>query len=222
MPQAAGGDSHLDRPYHHGALRSQLIAAGLDVVAREGIGAVSLRGLARDAGVSSGAPYHHFADRAALFAAIITDGQALLLTRLESARAAAGDAVAALRDMLAGYVAFAADHPAHMRVMLRPELAEPATHPEVTASSAASVQLLRSAVLAVQRDGALPPGDPEPAVQVFWSLAVGYVTLWLDGPVEARCEALGTTPAEMFRRVAATVEELLRRPPEAERAPGVS
>jgi AcrR family transcriptional regulator len=213
MPRVPDSDARTGRPYHHGALRAQLIAAGLDVVATEGIGAVSLRRLARDAGVSSGAPYHHFADRAALFAAIIVDGHGLLLARLESARTAAGDAVAALRDVLVEYVAFAADHPAHMRVMLRPELAEPATHSEVTASSAASIQLLRSTVLTAQRQGALPPGDPEPAVHVFWSLAVGYVTLWLDGPVEARCEALGTTPAQMFRRVASTVEELLRRPP---------
>jgi AcrR family transcriptional regulator len=213
MPHAADADTRMGRPYHHGALRSQLIAAGLDIVATEGIGAVSLRRLARDAGVSSGAPYHHFADRSALFAAIIADGHGLLVARLEPARAAAGDAVAALCNVLAEYVAFAADHPAHMRVMLRPELAEPATHPEVAASSAASVQLLRSVVLAVQRDGALPPGDPEPAMHVFWSLAVGYVTLWLDGPVEARCQALGTTPAQMFQRVASTVEELLRRPP---------
>lgn len=201
------------RPYHHGALRSQLIAAGLDVIANEGIGAVSLRRLARDAGVSSGAPYHHFADRAALFAAIIVDGHSQLLTGLEAARAAAPDAVTALRDLVIRYADFAVDHPAHIRVMLRPELADPATYPGVGASATGPVDLLRAAVIDAQRAGALPSGDPEPALHLFWSLAVGFVTLWVDGPVEARCTQLGTTPEQLIRRVAATVEGLLRRPP---------
>ncbi|MCK9903107.1 hypothetical protein CC117_27185 [Parafrankia colletiae] len=215
-----GVDQHADsgvdpggRPYHHGALRARLLAAGLDLVAAEGVGALSLRRLAREAGVSSGAPYHHFPDRAALFAAIVVDGHDLLFTRLDAARAGSSDAVATLRELLVAYSGFAADHPAHMRVMLRPELAEPAAHPEVTAAGVRPIELLRSAVLAAQDEGAVPPGDPEPVLHMFWSLAVGYVTLWLDGPVEARCAVLGTTPDEMIRRVASAVEELLRRPP---------
>ncbi|THJ75771.1 TetR/AcrR family transcriptional regulator [Candidatus Frankia alpina] len=214
-----GVDQHADsdtdpnaRPYHHGALRAQLIAAGLDLVAAEGVGALSLRRLAREVGVSSGAPYHHFADRAALFAAIVVDGHDLLFSRLDAVRAGSSDAVAALRELLVAYASFAADHSAHMRVMLRPELAEPAVHPEVTAAGARPIELLRSTVLAAQDEGAVPPGDPEPVLHMIWSLAVGYVTLWLDGPVEARCTALGTTPDEMIRRVASTVEALLRRP----------
>jgi AcrR family transcriptional regulator len=139
-----------------------------------------------------------------------------------SARDTAPDAVAALRDILVAYAGFAAEHPAHMRVMLRPELASPATYTEVTASSAAPIDLLRDTIIDAQRDGALPPGDPEPALHLFWSLAVGYVTLWLDGPVEARCLTLGTSPDEMIRRVAATVEQLLRRPLERHAAPPVS
>lgn len=212
MPPAVGHATDPDRPYHHGALRAQLIAAGLDLIATEGVNALSLRRLAREAGVSSGAPYHHFTDRAGLFAAIISDGHQLLGARLEAARVAADDAISALRDMLVEYVGFAADHPAHMRVMLRPELAEPLVHTEVTASSVAPLEVLRAAVLAAQHEGAFPAGDAEPVLHVFWSLAVGYVTLWLDGPVEARCHALGVTPTQMISRVASTVEELLRRP----------
>src|SRR5829696_3904641 len=52
--------------YHHGSLRETLVRACLDLIRAEGIGAVSLRRVAREAGVSPGAPYHHFADRAAL------------------------------------------------------------------------------------------------------------------------------------------------------------
>lgn len=199
------------RTYHHGALRSELIAAGLDLVASEGVAGVSLRRLAREAGVSPGAPYHHFPDRAALFAAIIVEGHGLLHERLAAAREAASDPVATLPALLVAYAGFAAEHPAHTRVMLRPELGNPSTHPEVTESSGRPIELLQAAIAQAQRIGALPIGDPEPYLHLLWSLAIGYVTLWLDGPVEARCTSLGTTPDEMIKRVAAAVEELIRR-----------
>src|SRR5580765_8746547 len=72
--------------YHHGALREELITASLTLIEAEGIGAVSLRRVAREAGVSPGAPYHHFADRSALLAAIALQGYEVLDGRLRSAR----------------------------------------------------------------------------------------------------------------------------------------
>lgn len=139
-------------------------------------------------------------------------GQRLPAERLQAACDDAPDAVAALRNLLVAYASFAAGYPAHIRVMLRPELAEPDTHPDVITAGAAPVELVRATVIAAQREGALSEGDPEPMVHLFWSLAVGYVTLWVDGPVEARCGELGTTPLEMMRQVATAVEGLLRRP----------
>src|SRR5258708_27647862 len=72
--------------YHHGALREQLITASVALIEAEGIGAVSLRRVAREAGVSPGAPYHHFADRSALLAAIAARGSERLEQRLRRAR----------------------------------------------------------------------------------------------------------------------------------------
>ncbi|MEO8528665.1 MAG: TetR/AcrR family transcriptional regulator [Pseudolysinimonas sp.] len=207
------------RPYHHGDLRELLLSSALATITADGVGAVSLRRLARDAGVSPGAPYHHFPDRGALFAAVIVEGHALLLTRLTAARGAARDPVEVIREILVAYVAFAADHPAHIRVMLRPELGDPLRHPEVTAAGVDPVELLRSSVVDAQRVDALPPGDPEPLLHLFWSLAVGFVTLWVDGPIETRCRVLGTTPLELMATVAHAVENLLRRPSGDTRAP---
>src|ERR1043166_1705436 len=116
--------------YHHGALRDSLIGASVDLIAREGIAAVNLRRVAREAGVSSGAPYHHFPDRAALLAAIVVQGSEILLERLRQARAGAPDATAALGAIVRAYVGFARSHPAHVHVMLRPELFDPAAHPD--------------------------------------------------------------------------------------------
>src|SRR3954468_18569644 len=90
--------------YHHGALREELLTACVALIEAEGIGAVSLRRVAREAGVSPGAPYHHFADRAALLAAISVRGYELLEVRLRQARREAPTAAAALRAIVEAYV----------------------------------------------------------------------------------------------------------------------
>jgi AcrR family transcriptional regulator len=72
--------------YHHGALRETLLDATLRLIEAEGIAAVSLRRVAREAGVSPGAPYHHFADRADLLAALSARGYELLAADLAQAR----------------------------------------------------------------------------------------------------------------------------------------
>src|SRR5215211_5683383 len=82
--------------YHHGSLREELITACVALIEAEGIGAVSLRRVAREAGVSPGAPYHHFADRSALLAAISVRGHQLLEQQLRQARREAPTAARAL------------------------------------------------------------------------------------------------------------------------------
>src|ERR1044072_2548365 len=99
--------------YHHGDLRRVLIAAALELIAERGPAAVSLRDLARVAGVSHAAPAHHFGDKAGLFTAIAVQGNELLADALAGAD---------LEDMGVRYVRFAAEHPSHFEVMFRPDL----------------------------------------------------------------------------------------------------
>src|SRR5580765_4427810 len=132
--------------YHHGALREELITASLTLIEAEGIGAVSLRRVAREAGVSPGAPYHHFADRSALLAAITVRGSALLEQSLREARQHAPTAAAALGALIEAYVRFAAENPAYIHLMLRPELSHPENHPEVQAAGEGAIALLTEVV----------------------------------------------------------------------------
>jgi len=199
--------------YHHGALRDELIKASIALIEAEGIGAVSLRRVAREAGVSPGAPYYHFADRSALLAAIAVQGHQLLEQQLRRARAQAPSAARALAAMIEAYVAFARDHPAHVHLMLRGELARADKNPEMQAAGEGAIQLLTEVVQDCQREGSAPPGDPSPLVGMVWALAVGIVTLWLDGPLEGRCVSLGTTPGELTSQIAALLETLLTRGP---------
>ena len=81
---------------------------------------MSLRRVAREAGVSPGAPYHHFADRASLLAALSAQGFRLLASDLAAAKAAAGSPVHALSALIHAYVAFAQQQPAYFQLMFRP------------------------------------------------------------------------------------------------------
>ena len=95
-------------PYHHGDLRPAMIEAGLKVLRKEGLHALTLRRVAREAHVSPAAPYRHFSDKQALLAAIAESGFRELHRLLETARAKRpGDPDAAGQ----AYLAFALKQP---------------------------------------------------------------------------------------------------------------
>ena len=77
--------------YHHGSLRQALIEAAVKTIAKHGVDALSLRELAARAGVSPGAPYHHFSNRSELLASIAEEGFMRLEAHLVAAHDAAPD-----------------------------------------------------------------------------------------------------------------------------------
>jgi AcrR family transcriptional regulator len=97
--------------YHHGDLKSALVAAALAAVETGGAEAVSLRELAAQLGVSRAAPYRHFADRDALLAAVAARGFEDLFEVYETALAGPGDGRERLRRGLVGYMEFAGRRP---------------------------------------------------------------------------------------------------------------
>ncbi|WP_327429299.1 TetR/AcrR family transcriptional regulator [Streptomyces sp. NBC_01236] len=157
------------RPYHHGDLRRAILSAALDVITAEGPSALSLRDLARRAGVSHAAPAHHFKDRTGLLTVIAAEGYELL--------AAALDAADDLRDAGVRYVRFAREHPAHFQVMFSPELLRENDVELATARTLAG-ERLRTAVSALPAEGRGP--DTHLAGVAAWSLAHGFATLLLS------------------------------------------
>lgn len=180
------------RPYHHGDLRRAILAAALDVIAADGPSALSLRDLARRAGVSHAAPAHHFKDRTGLLTAIAAEGFGLLAGTLNEA--------ADLKDAGVRYVRFAREHPAHFQVMFTPELLR-ADDLELTTARTLAGDALRGAVSAVRPESL--GIDSRLAGVAAWSLAHGFATLLLghnlDGPVGDK------DPEEVFRTLAATL-----------------
>ena len=172
-----------DRAYHHGDLRRAVLSAALDVIRTEGPAALSLRDLARRAGVSHAAPAHHFKDRTGLLTAIAAEGYGLFADAL----AAAPD----LRERGVAYVRFAATHPAHFQVMFQPDLHR-ADDPDLLTAKARATAELRAGVATVP-----PTDDPRLAGVAAWSLAHGFATLLLSGNLD---DAVGgRDPEDVFR-----------------------
>src|ERR1700756_566067 len=107
-----------ERPYHHGNLRSALLAAAERTVRERGVQELSLRELAREVGVSHGAPRRHFVDRQALLDALAEAGFARLGSELRDAFAKAGDEFEErMRVVGAAYSRFAIRDPDLLELM---------------------------------------------------------------------------------------------------------
>ncbi|QKW12098.1 TetR/AcrR family transcriptional regulator [Verrucosispora sp. NA02020] len=188
------------RGYHHGDLPRALLAAAEEAIRESGPAALSLRDLARRAGVSHAAPAHHFGDRAGLFTALAVQGFDLLAEALEST---GGE----LLDLGVAYVDFAVRHRAHFEVMF---------HPDLYRSDAAEVRAARNRAGAALHAGvtALPAastdagdgrGDGRGGVHgplgdalAAWSIVHGFATLWL---ADALPPGVGDDPREVARTV---------------------
>src|SRR5919201_1889964 len=109
------------RPYHHGDLPRVLLDTATQAILEVGPAAVSLRDLARRAGVSHAAPAYHFGDKAGLLTAVAADGFERLGAALREAYARTGSFL----EVGVAYVRFAVSHRAHFEVMFRPELYRP-------------------------------------------------------------------------------------------------
>lgn len=175
-------------------------------MAAEGAEALSLRAVARRAGVSAAAPYRHFADRHDLVAAIAAGGFRRLERALQTARRAAAPGGPAEVFLAQGraYVRFARRHSATYRVMFGPEPATGPTNPEYQAAAEATFAELTGALAACQEAGLARGTDLRTLAVAAWSLVHGLALLLLDG-------RLGPLDARATTRVVAEVTELLYR-----------
>ena len=150
--------------YHHGDLRQEVLRGAVEEIEANGPSAVSLRAVARRAGVSHAAPAHHFGDKAGVLSALAEEGYRGLAETTAEALDRTGD----LLEVGIAYVRFALDHRAHFEVMFRPELYR-RDDPGVAAARDAAAEVLFRAV----RD-ALGPDAAEDdvlgGVLAAWSL----------------------------------------------------
>jgi AcrR family transcriptional regulator len=187
------------RPYHHGNLRSELLSCAERALGEGGLAQLSLRDLARQAGVSHAAPRRHFADKQALLDALAQDGFERLGRALRDAMDAAGpDFDARLAALAGSYVRFATRHAALLELMFankhRPGAAD-SLREAADAAFAAPLALIADG----QAAGAVVPGDPDAVATVAWATVQGLATIAnagmlddaaLDGLVASAVERL--------------------------------
>jgi AcrR family transcriptional regulator len=162
--------------YHHGNLREALLRAGAEILEEQGIGAITMREVARLAGVTHGAPYRHFAGLEQLLAELAEAGFRELGRALEGRPPVErGEA----------YVRFGLAHPARFRLMFGGTL-RLAQHPRLRQTSA---QVYDSLVAALGARGDL--AQPENAAAAAWALVHGLTHLLLGGHLEALAERAG-------------------------------
>lgn len=181
--------------YRHGDLPAALVRAAVDLVREQPGGALSLRAVARRAGVSSGAPYRHFADRRALMSAVAAVGYRDLAQRLLSQHAEPRT-VADLADLGASYVAFALTEQGLFRAMFT-EGCDPSYGERVDAVAAVHAFLWSAAERVFVGD------VPDALATGLWATVHGLAFLYLDGKLD------NETPETVAAQVRATVVALL-------------
>ncbi|GIF24451.1 AcrR family transcriptional regulator [Actinoplanes tereljensis] len=193
--------------YHHGDLRRALLQAADEAITEQGVAALSMRDLARRAGVSHAAPTHHFGDKAGLLTAFATSGFEQLAKALATSRLASNSFI----ELGVTYIRFATTRRALFEVMFRTELYH-ADDPELLAARAKAADALYAAV--ADLPGSLLVHDPAPEARpvkpgtaetappevrtaglAAWSMAHGFATLWLTGAFPDR----DLDPAETAR-----------------------
>lgn len=181
------------RPYHHGDLRNALIEAGLEVLAAEGADGLSLRKVARKAGVSHAAPYRHFADKEALIAAIADEGFHMLAERMTAAIARfPADPRAQLLESGWAYIEFGLEHPDHLRVMFT-RLSERRAF-----QARDSFELLVDTIEACQAAGVVAAGDALELALTSWATVHGMALLLIENKIPP-VTAGESTPEQVAR-----------------------
>lgn len=170
------------KTYHHGDLRAALIVAGMDVLRRQGIDAVTLRTVVRKAGVSPAAAYRHFADATDLLAAIAEQGFAALRAAMVAALTDSSlAALSPLERIGQGYLQFVESHPNQFRLIFSPRIPAEARTPGLSAAGYASFEVLIQAIEESRKLGHVDPSLPTPLIAAAaHSFIHGLAILLLD------------------------------------------
>jgi len=168
--------------YHHGDLRAALVRAGLELLRKEGFEALSLRAVARRAGVSQTAPYSHFTDKNALLAAIAAEGLRTLGSRQLANAAGIDDPYERMYAMARTYVGMACDEPALYQLMLGPGAPEKYQSAEADQAYNDGLAHLRTCVAAVVGTDVDAP-ETWVAMMASWAMVHGMAQLLTDGKI---------------------------------------
>lgn len=177
-----------DTPYHHGDLHEALLQAAERVLERDGIAGLTLRAVAREAGVSHAAPTHHFGDLTGLLSELAAIGFRMFNKAMVAARDSEAHPLLKALANAKAYVAYAQAHPGMYSLMFRNERLD-MTRPSLHEAATASFQGLANSIAAGRQEAGLQAPlagealslDQAAAIARNWSLVHGFTMLLLDG-----------------------------------------
>jgi AcrR family transcriptional regulator len=173
-------------PYHHGALRDALLQAAERVLERDGLAGLTLRAVAREAGVSHAAPTHHFGDLTGLVCELAAIGFRQFNAAMAEACSPDMPFPAKGLARAKAYVGYARAHPGMYGLMFRTERLD-YSRPSLHEAAEASFSGLASAIAASRHEQieqeALTLGQAA-AIARAWSLVHGFTMLMLDGRLD--------------------------------------
>lgn len=166
--------------YHHGDLRHALLAATESLLTESGLERFTLREVARRAGVSHGAPAHHFGDVRGLLSEFSADSFRQLAEAMQRRRARSP--AAAYEQLMAagaGYVEFALAHRARFQLMFRSDRLDRSLGALQDAGGAAYAQLV-DCIDAITTESGAPAALATAKIALAWSIVHGFATLMID------------------------------------------
>jgi AcrR family transcriptional regulator len=192
--------SRQETPYHHGALRDALLEAAERVLERDGLAGLTLRAVAREAGVSHAAPTHHFGDLTGLVSELAAIGFRRFNAAMVAAAAAGTTQPEKAMARAKAYVAYAAANPVMYGLMFRTErldYSRPALHEAAEASFAGLAGAIGASRHEEISDHALTL-EQAAAIVRAWSLVHGFTTLLLDDRLANILERSPGTTVDML------------------------
>ena len=173
--------------YHHGDLKNALIHAGIEMLSVDGIKGLSLRRVAKHAGVSHAAPYAHFTDKQALIAAISTEGYKRLFSQLTQINQEYYDKpIRKLVEVGWCYLQFAVNDPAHFKITFSGVIEKEKDYPAFVEISQKSFAFITEIVAECQAAGILPSGPTDLIAVHLWSSIHGLATLLIEDQLSSQ------------------------------------
>jgi AcrR family transcriptional regulator len=207
-----------NRSYHHGDLKNALIEAGVQILAAQGVGGLSLRKVAGRAGVSRTAPYAHFADKQALIAAISTEGYRRLYQKMKAVvEKNAGQPARQLVEIGRAYIDYAIKDPDRFKITFSGVIEKEKSYQDLVEISHATFRLLIETTKACQSARILKSGPVEMTAIGVWSIVHGFVCLLLENQIpRSIMKKLNTRETALFLLTRIVGADL--RPPRSRRA----
>ncbi len=198
--------------YHHGDLRRRLIRTAEDLIAKQGMDAVTMRLLSRKIGVSHTAAYRHFRDKSELLCALAENGFLELEKRFQGLspdlREKPLEWIAALGKT---YIDFALENPSRYRTMFGDVLMNERQRPQLNQAVSRAFAHLLSAIEQGQQSGVFRSGNPQELASMSWSMVHGFSHLAIDGQLQPTLTTVSrhVTERDLGRLIQMTLDALV-------------